>query len=338
MFFGDERHSISPDVSDETRLSRPKLSFVLINGERFRMSSGEFWALMTDAYSLAYFALAGVLIAYLYPEGHRVGLNWWQVAVGVAVMEFVLLLAIVAQFFFWLRVLRGNERVVIPVTITVFVALLASESVKLVYADIFWGDDWAYPVSFSKAVVTEYVFCFILEVIFALFVISRTKIYPSTVVNSRARQRQEIKVPHDRGEAPYAPSLAVLPEASVSWSKDTETSSVTGEAAPAVIRLAGEKIHLDELQMIWAEEHYIRVVTSQQSVLLRHRMRDAVGLIPENFGVQVHRSLWLAFPMVKRFSRLPDGKLLIVLNDNSEVYVPRARRSEVEAQLTEICD
>lgn len=335
----------------QTIPSKRKVSFVLISGERFRMSFADFWSLITDRYTLAYLGLSWALVSYLYPGDYRIGLTWWQVAAGVAAMEVVFILMLVLQFAAWIYILRGKEEIVIPATLTVFIAVAVLEYAKLIYADIFWGTDWVQPIPLGQAVATEYVFIFILEVIFSLFVISHTEIYKSTVINAHMKKRQETFSQSDQGFSMVSVLDITQPETSVLWSDEAVSNVSTGELTPAfqpqssicpdpkseraTVQLSGETFDLRKLQMIRAEEHYIRVITSEGNHFLRHRMADAVSVLPDCFGTQVHRSLWLAYSVVDRYSRMPDGRLLIVLKDKREVHVPRARCKGVEALLSE---
>lgn len=43
-----------------------------------------------------------------------------------------------------------------------------------------------------------------------------------------------------------------------------------------------------------AKEHYVRVLTSDESRMLLHRFSDAVKQMPHSKGMQVHRSHWVA--------------------------------------------
>lgn len=43
-----------------------------------------------------------------------------------------------------------------------------------------------------------------------------------------------------------------------------------------------------------AEDHYVRVIAAQRSALVLMRLAEAIALMPEGAGAQVHRSWWVA--------------------------------------------
>ena len=53
-------------------------------------------------------------------------------------------------------------------------------------------------------------------------------------------------------------------------------------------------IALENVLALGAEEHYVRVLTSDRSELVYGRFRDVVAEMPEAAGLQVHRSWWVA--------------------------------------------
>lgn len=52
-------------------------------------------------------------------------------------------------------------------------------------------------------------------------------------------------------------------------------------------------LSLDEVLMIKAEQHYIRVYTAEREYMLLYRFSDAVRELGADIGLQVHRSYWV---------------------------------------------
>ncbi len=52
--------------------------------------------------------------------------------------------------------------------------------------------------------------------------------------------------------------------------------------------------------IIWAEaqEHYVRLTTSQETRMVLYRFSDILRDLPEDAGIQVHRSHWVAFAAI----------------------------------------
>ena len=79
--------------------------------------------------------------------------------------------------------------------------------------------------------------------------------------------------------------------------------------------LGGDIIYLK------SEDHYVKVVTSTGSGLIKKRFADAVAELGET-GIQVHRCYWVASRHVQELTK-HDGKLLLRLAGNHEVPVSR---------------
>ena len=62
-------------------------------------------------------------------------------------------------------------------------------------------------------------------------------------------------------------------------------------------------IELNDVVAIAAEEHYVRVYTSDDSELVYARFGDVVKQMPDDAGLQVHRSWWVAGAAIKRAIR-----------------------------------
>lgn len=100
---------------------------------------------------------------------------------------------------------------------------------------------------------------------------------------------------------------------------------------PATVHFGSHSWPVSALRLIRAEEHYIRVVTDHQEVLIRYRLSDAVSQLPEEAGMRVHRSYWLSYDAVVHRAPLPDSRLLLTLWNGTTVTVPRAHRKKLEA-------
>jgi hypothetical protein len=78
-----------------------------------------------------------------------------------------------------------------------------------------------------------------------------------------------------------------------------------------------------------AEDHYLRAYAPEREELFLMRLRDAVGMLPDSAGVQVHRSWWVAKDAVARVAR--DGRTAVLtLSNGVEVPVARDRMTAVK--------
>ncbi len=79
-----------------------------------------------------------------------------------------------------------------------------------------------------------------------------------------------------------------------------------------------------EILRVSAQDHYLEIDCIGASYLIRGRMRDALAVLEQREGVQVHRSHWVARRHVLRVRR--NGRdARLVLSDGAEVPVARSR-------------
>ncbi len=86
--------------------------------------------------------------------------------------------------------------------------------------------------------------------------------------------------------------------------------------------------------IIWveAQEHYVRITTNNEVRMVLCRFSDMVRELPDDTGMQVHRSHWVASSGIARVAR--DGQnMKLVLHSGDSVPVSRSFRSTVETRL-----
>lgn len=93
------------------------------------------------------------------------------------------------------------------------------------------------------------------------------------------------------------------------------------DPAPALpVFLEGTSVRRpDDVLALQAEEHYVRVYTEQGAELVHCRFGDAVDSMPDELGLQVHRSWWVADGSVVSAKR---GSRRWQLNIRGDVSVP----------------
>lgn len=86
--------------------------------------------------------------------------------------------------------------------------------------------------------------------------------------------------------------------------------------------------------LLWAEaqEHYVRLTTSNETRMVLHRFADVLRDIPADAGVRVHRSHWVAYRAGPEPFR-EGANLRLKLCTGDVVPVSRSYRKNVEAAL-----
>jgi DNA-binding LytR/AlgR family response regulator len=73
-----------------------------------------------------------------------------------------------------------------------------------------------------------------------------------------------------------------------------EVSALNGNIqSPGFLARIPQRISLDELLAIKAEQHYLRVFTPDREHMVLYRFGDAVNELDNDLGIQVHRSYWV---------------------------------------------
>lgn len=113
----------------------------------------------------------------------------------------------------------------------------------------------------------------------------------------------------------------------VSEASDVAT---TTDDAPQWVELLGQRVAIDDVWHLKAEEHYVAVgLQGGRSLLLRGRLTDAIAQLPEGTGMQVHRSHWVASTALAAVRCVRTGCYLR-LHGGAEVPVARNRKAEVK--------
>lgn len=98
------------------------------------------------------------------------------------------------------------------------------------------------------------------------------------------------------------------------------------------VDIGGRKIRFATLIRITAEGNYLRVVTSQERLFLPGPFSAAVQALPEQVGVQLSRSEWVASAVVRGIWR--EGREMFVdLQDGTTVRVANSRQKVVTSLL-----
>lgn len=87
-------------------------------------------------------------------------------------------------------------------------------------------------------------------------------------------------------------------------------------------------------QITWmeAQEHYVRITTNDEVRMVLCRFSDIVRELPDDAGMQTHRSHWVAYPAIAE--AIKEGQnMKIVLTSGDSVPVSRSFRSIVETKL-----
>jgi hypothetical protein len=97
---------------------------------------------------------------------------------------------------------------------------------------------------------------------------------------------------------------------------------------PAVLELAPVPLRSEQLLAMCAEEHYVRLITTEGEFLVYHRFSDALKEVKKLRGLRVHRSHWVAQSSIKGVCRSAK-KMFVDLAGGQRVPVSRPYQAMV---------
>ncbi len=85
-----------------------------------------------------------------------------------------------------------------------------------------------------------------------------------------------------------------------------------------------------------SQDHYVLIVTSRGSELVLMRLSDAVGEVPEELGIRIHRSHWVAYAAMETLEREPgkNGRSHLLTKDGARLPVSRQMLPILKRRLT----
>ena len=100
-----------------------------------------------------------------------------------------------------------------------------------------------------------------------------------------------------------------------------------------LLQIGDREISMGDLLYIRANEHRVCFFTkSEGEVFERARMKDLLNILDGKTGIQPHRSYWVPRPSISAAKEV-DDKLILIVEDGTEITVARTRRGAVEEWL-----
>lgn len=126
------------------------------------------------------------------------------------------------------------------------------------------------------------------------------------------------------------------PQADLAMEEVASTPSVAQEVPPPGASILARIEPPLAGEVLWAEaqEHYVRLKTTQETRMVLQRFSDILHDLPAQSGIQVHRSHWVAFKAIAESFK--DGSnLRLRLQSGEVVPVSRSYRSATEQALSQ---
>ena len=177
------------------------------------------------------------------------------------------------------------------------------------------------------------------DVIFSSYVVHQHPAFSKTMVTLPRHQVEPSRLPETTGvtlaNAPIPVEIetpAIIPKEQVIPARIEKPRPVAEELPNRAneVQIGGTLFSVDEILMLRSEDHYLTVLTASRKVLVRARLSDTVAKLDLRYGVQINRSVWVAFAGIDRLRKTPKG-LQVYMRDGSEETVATVRRHAVRS-------
>lgn len=278
-------------------------------GEPPQFTIHEMTLVLRSGVFLKYAAAVAVLLTAFDTHGYReagmpltANMLLWAVCVAGFVAVYV------AVLLGWFALAPGGQQVRMLRLVPNVTAMATVSLVVVAIAAFFTGQEFGWRVVLQRLpynMVLSYTF----ETLMFVFILPQ-----ADAALGLGLYRQQIANRAAPAEGPPGQEAA-LPQAE-------------GPNGTAVVVLGGQAFKLDQLRYVKSEEHYLRISAGDSELTLRGRLADLLAQVPQEAGLQPHRSWWVARDAVAGLKRGGQSDLLL-LADGCEVPVARGRRTHV---------
>lgn len=91
------------------------------------------------------------------------------------------------------------------------------------------------------------------------------------------------------------------------------------------VRIGTETFVLSDILMIRIEDHYLGITTRMGRSLQRAKLAAIEDLHHGDLGIQINRSVWIAFSAIREVQPMKNGQILLVLVNDDEEMVAKPR-------------
>ncbi len=88
-------------------------------------------------------------------------------------------------------------------------------------------------------------------------------------------------------------------------------------------------------QLLQAQEHYLKVTTVRGSELILYKLSQAISEMPDEYGIQIHRSYWVAKKNICGWQLIDNG-VKVILSHGGSAPVSRRFEHYVKQEFSEI--
>ncbi|MDP3340207.1 LytTR family DNA-binding domain-containing protein [Frigidibacter sp.] len=100
----------------------------------------------------------------------------------------------------------------------------------------------------------------------------------------------------------------------------------TAEDCENDLQIGSETLTMKAIRLVRADDHYLHVTMHNRQLMIRGKLFRLISQIDEDLGLQINRSVWVAFDYIADIRKLAPTKLELVTETGESFLVSKYRR------------
>ncbi|MGH1416418.1 MAG: LytTR family DNA-binding domain-containing protein [Pelagimonas sp.] len=134
--------------------------------------------------------------------------------------------------------------------------------------------------------------------------------------------RQDIQFASMATASDYGPA----PDERDLTSTEMQSSEIDNNIPEFFVTISGQRLDLRDIVYLQSEDHYLKIQQVHSSMMLRGRLKETVEQLDHRLGIQINRSVWIAFASVKSVEENDAGYLEVTLLDDTTFKITNSRK------------
>lgn len=142
-------------------------------------------------------------------------------------------------------------------------------------------------------------------------------------------------------QTPQPPLQAAVPATETAVAPSPSSAPVTTPSgqpdfvAPKEVKIGNSTLDMARILWIRSEDHYLSVEMQDRNVMLRGKLGQTIEALEDSLGVQINRSVWVAFSGIETLEEVGGGGLKVHMSDGAVFQVAAARLVMVRHSLNQ---
>ena len=107
--------------------------------------------------------------------------------------------------------------------------------------------------------------------------------------------------------------------------REDEPENASLPEKPRSVEIGKEVFDAHSVLWMKSEDHYLNVQLARKTKMIRGKFRDAVDALGEDLGVQINRSVWVAYSAIRKIEEPSNGTFAVSVSDGTSFRVASTR-------------